>query len=195
MRVLLALSLGLTAAAATAEPVRYTLDPAHTYPSFAADHLGISVWRGKFERSRGHVVLDRAARTGTVEVEVEVASVSFGHDEMDAHARGPDLFDAARHPTATFKARLEAFEGDRPTRAVGTLSLHGIEQPLTLQIRSLRCIPHPLHARELCGADLAGRLQRDAFGIDAGKDYGFDMAVELQVQVEALRDDAAAAAP
>ena len=178
---------------AIAEPVRYTLDPAHTFPSFAADHLGISVWRGKFTRSRGHVVLDRAARSGTVHVEVDLASVSFGHPEMDAHARGADLFDTARYPTATFDARLEGFVGDTPTRAVGTLGLHGQEQPLTLRIRWLRCIPHPLDRRELCGADLAGSLQRDAFGIDAGKDYGFDMTVELQVQVEALRDAAPAA--
>lgn len=186
MRLLLPLLLLTPALPAGAEPVRYTLDPAHTYPSFAADHLGISVWRGKFTRSRGQVLLDRAAKAGTVEVEVEVASVAFGHDEMDAHARGKDLFDVERFPTATFKARLERFVDDVPTRAVGTLSLHGVEQPLTLEIRSLRCIPHPVDQRELCGADLAGSLQRDAFGIDAGKDYGFDMNVTLRIQVEAV---------
>ena len=101
MRLLLPLLCLPLALTAHAEPVRYTLDPAHTYPSFAADHLGISVWRGKFTRSRGHVVLDRAARTGTVEVEVDVASVSFGHAEMDAqpeqHLRHQWKADAALH--------------------------------------------------------------------------------------------------
>lgn len=178
---------------ASAGAVRYTLDPDHTFPSFEADHLGISTWRGKFTRSRGHVVLDRAAGTGSVEVEVEVASISFGLAAMDEHARGADMFDAARFPRAHFRAQLTGFVDGAPTQAVGTLELHGVTQPLTLQIRRLRCIPHPLHQRELCGADLAGTLQRDAFGIDAGKDYGFDMAVPLQVQVEALRDDVEAA--
>ena len=173
---------------AAAEPVRYTLDPEHTYPSFEADHLGISTWRGKFERSRGTVLLDRAAQTGRVEVEVDTASVAFGLDSMDEKARSAELFDVARFPTARFVARLEGFADGEPTRAVGTLTLHGVEQPLTLQVHSLRCVPHPLHQRELCGADLGGTLQRDAFGIDAGKDYGFDMTVTLRIQAEALRD-------
>jgi polyisoprenoid-binding protein YceI len=176
--------------AASAEPVRYTLDPAHTYPSFEADHLGISTWRGKFERSRGHVVLDRAAGTGSVEVEVETASLAFGLAAMDEKARSAELFDAARFPRATYRARLEGFVDGTPARAVGTLLLHGVEQPLTLTIDALRCIPHPLDQRELCGADLSGTLQRDAFGIDAGKDYGFDMTVRLRIQAEAVRDAA-----
>jgi len=180
--------LGAAPFAASAEPVRYTLDPAHTYPSFEADHLGISTWRGKFERSRGHVVLDRAAGTGSVEVEVEVASIAFGLAAMDEKARSAELFDVARFPRATYRGRLEGFVAGAPTRAVGTLTLHGVEQPLTLEIESLRCIPHPLDQRELCGADLSGTLRRDAFGIDAGKDYGFDMTVSLRIQAEAVRD-------
>lgn len=179
--------------AAQAESVRYTLDPEHTYPSFEADHLGISTWRGKFERSRGTLQLDRTAGSGSVEVEVDIASIAFGLESMDAKARSAELFDVARFPVARFVARLEGFAAGTPARAVGTLSLHGVEQPLTLKIDSLRCIPHPLHQRELCGADLSGTLQRDAFGIDAGKDYGFDMAVTLRIQAEALRDAEAAA--
>ena len=116
---------------ASAEAVRYTLDPDHTFPSFEADHLGISTWRGKFTRSRGHVVLDRAAGTGSVEVEVEVASISFGLAAMDEHAHGADMFDAARFPRAHFRAQLTRFVDGAPTQAVGTLELHGVTQPVT----------------------------------------------------------------
>ena len=63
--------------AAQAAPVRYDMDPAHTYPSFEADHMGgVSVWRGKFNRTRGTLTLDRAAQTGTVDVSVDVGSVA-----------------------------------------------------------------------------------------------------------------------
>lgn len=180
-----ALLLPALTPAAVAAPQTYVLDPDHTYPSFEADHLGVSVWRGKFNRSQGHVVLDRDVGTGTLEVVVDVASIDFGHDAMNEHARAAEIFDVAQFPQARYRARLEGFKDGEPTLAVGELTLHGVTRPLTLDITHFHCIPHPLHQRELCGADVHGSLQRDAFGIDAGKDYGFDMTVTLRIQVEA----------
>ena len=61
--MLLATLITLAAlAGAPAEPPRsYTIDPNHTFPSFEADHMGISVWRGKMNRTTGKVTIDRAA--------------------------------------------------------------------------------------------------------------------------------------
>jgi polyisoprenoid-binding protein YceI len=39
---------------------------------------------------------------------------------------------------------------------------------------------------ELCGADANGSFKRDEFGLDAGKDYGFNMDVALHIQVKAV---------
>lgn len=180
------LALGSQAHAATAH---YTLDPDHTYPSFEADHLGgLSVWRGKFNHSRGTVEMDRAAGTGRVEVVVDLSSADFGQDKLNEVARSEQLFDVAKYPTATYRGRLTDFVDGRPTRVHGTLTLHGTTRPLDLQVRSFKCVQHPVLKRELCGADAYARFRRDAFGIDAGKDYGFDMNVTLRIQVEALRD-------
>lgn len=181
------LPLGLVAATATAAPVTYEIDPAHTYPSFEADHLaGLSVWRGKFNSSSGSVTLDREAGTGTVRIAVDIASIDFGHDEMNEHARKPDLFDAAAFPTATYTGTLAGFRDGKPTRVDGELTLHGVTKPVVLTIRTFKCMPHPMHQRELCGADASATLDRADFGISAGKDYGFDMAVPLRIQVEAV---------
>ena len=46
-----------------------------------------------------------------------------------------------------------------------------------------------MHRRELCGADDFAMLQRDDYGISAGKDWGFDMAVTLRIQVEAVAEE------
>ena len=172
-------------AAAQAAPVVYDLDPTHTYPSFEADHMGISVWRGKFNSTRGTVTLDREAGSGRVEVTVDIGSIDFGLDEMNDHAKQPDLFDATKFPVATYTGTLAAFVDGAPTRADGELTLHGVTKPVALAIRSFKCIEHPLHKRELCGADVAVTLDRAEFGIDAGKDYGFGMDVPLRIQVEA----------
>lgn len=186
-RTILLLPLCLAATAAQATPITYEIDPAHTYPSFEADHLaGLSVWRGKFNRNSGTVVLDREAGTGTVTIEVDIASIDFGHDDMNAHALGADMFDVAAFPKATYTGTLAGFVDGKPTRVDGELTLHGVTLPVVLTIHTFKCMEHPLHKRELCGADAAVTLDRSAFGISAGKDYGFDMAVPLRIQVEAV---------
>ncbi|SFK68130.1 YceI family protein [Lysobacter sp. cf310] len=176
----------LASTAAVAAPETYEIDPSHTYPSFEASHMGVSLWRGKFNSSSGQVVLDKAKGAGTVEVTVDVNSIDFGHDQMNEHARGADLFDVAKYPTATYKGKLEGFVDGKPTKVVGELTLHGVTQPLELKINSFKCIPHPMLKRELCGADALATFQRDAFGISAGKDWGFSMDVTLRIQVEAV---------
>lgn len=181
---LAALALGL--AAAHADPVTYVVDPNHTFPSFEADHMGLSNWRGKFDRSAGTITMDRAAGTGTIDIQVDTASVDYGLDSMNKVARSPELFDTAKYPQATFKGHLEGFTDGVPARAVGTLDLHGVKKPLTLDIRKFKCVPHPMFKRDYCGADASAVIDREDFGIDAGKAWGFDMKVELRIQVEAI---------
>jgi polyisoprenoid-binding protein YceI len=184
-RTLLLLAV-LLAGAAHGDPVGYEIDPGHTYPSFEADHMGISVWRGKLDRTTGHVTLDKAAGTGTVDLVVDLTSIDFGQTELNAWARGPQFFDVASHPTATYNGTLEDFVGGAPTRVVGELKLHGVARPVSLRINSFKCIPHPLLKREVCGADASATFRRDEFGLTAGKDYGFNMDVALRIQVEAI---------
>lgn len=191
MKLIPTLLLGasaLLALPAAAAPATYDLDPSHTYPSFEADHLGgLSTWRGKFNKSEGVVVLDRAARTGTVEVTVHIQSVDFGHDEMNQHAVAPDIFDAAKYPTATFKGAFTKFDGDRPDEAAGDLTLRGVTRKVTMDIDDFKCIQHPMLKREVCGADVSTEFNRKDFGLDFGLDMGFKPEVKLKIQVEAVR--------
>ena len=59
-----------------AESITYAIDPTHTYPSIEFPHFGISVWRGKFDETSATVVIDRAAKTGSVDVTVRADSVN-----------------------------------------------------------------------------------------------------------------------
>jgi len=186
----LAAFLGLAACSAQAASTTYIIDPSHTYPSFEADHMGgVSLWRGKFNRSSGKVTLDKAAGTGSVDIVIDTASIDFGHDGMNEHARAPDYFDTEKYPQARYAGTLVDFVDGKPTRVDGTLTLRGISKPVDLKMNSFKCIPHPMHKRELCGADALATIQRDDYGISAGKDWGFDMAVTLRIQVEAVAEE------
>jgi len=176
----------LFASTAFAAPVTYEIDPAHTYPSFEADHMGLSVWRGKLNKSSGTIVYDKANGSGTVDVQMDLASIDFGLDAMNGWARGKDFFNVEKNPSATFKGRFDGAAGGVPSKLVGELTLNGRSKPMTLAIHQLKCIPHPLYKRELCGADASGSFNREDFGLSAGKDYGFKMDVALRIQVEAI---------
>lgn len=189
-KLLLSSVLLAMAAGANAAPVTYEIDPSHTYPSFEADHFGgLSTWRGKFTQSAGKVALDRAAKTGTIDITVQTDSVDFGHDKMNAHAKNEEIFDVSKYPTATYKGKFTAFSGDVPTEAQGEFTFHGVTKPLTLKINRFKCMPHPMKKKEVCGADAAAEFNRADFGVNFGQQMGFDMGVKLQIQVEALKAD------
>ena len=183
-----ALLLAAYAGTALAKPATFVCDPAHTYPSFAADHFGgLSVWRGKFTKSTCTVVLDQAQHTGTVQVTVDTSSIDFGMPKLNEHAQTPDLFNVAKYPTATYKGTLAGFVNGKPTSIVGNFTLHGVTRPMTLKIHSFECKAIAAMHQYRCGADAEGEFQRDQYGIDFGKQMGFQMWVRLQIQVEAVR--------
>ena len=175
---------------ASAAPATYKIDPDHTYPSFEADHLGgLSVWRGKFNKTSGTVMLDKAAGKGSVDVAVDMASADFGLGKLNEQAMTPELFDTAKYPQAAYKGKLEGFVHGVPSRVVGDLTLHGVTKPVTLKILSFKCMPHPMLKREVCGADALATFKRDEFGMATGKEYGFKMDVTLRIQVEAIETE------
>ena len=173
-----------------AAPTTYNIDPSHTYPSFEADHFGgMSVWRGKFTKSSGTVTLDREAKSGTVDITIDATSISFGMEKMDNHAKGPDMFDVEKFPTATYKGKLAKFKKGAPTEVDGELTLHGVTKPVTLKINSFKCMQHPMMKKEFCGADASATFNRADFGVSYGQKNGFNMNVKLSIQVEAVKAD------
>lgn len=189
-KLFLSAALATMVLGANAAPVTYNLDPSHTYPSFEADHFGgLSVWRGKFTKSSGKVVLDRAAKSGTIDVTVQTDSIDFGNAKLDEHGRGEELFDVTKYPTAIYKGKFTAFDGDVPTEAQGEFTLHGVTKPLTLKINRFKCMMHPMLKKEVCGADASASLNRADYGVSYGQAYGFDMGVKLQIQVEGVKAD------
>jgi polyisoprenoid-binding protein YceI len=180
----------LASGIASAEPMIFAIDPDHTYPSFEADHMGgMSIWRGKFRTSSGAITLDRSAHTGHLAITVYTASIEFGHEKMNERARSAAMFDVEKYPIATYHGRLANFRGDVPTAVVGVFTLHGISKPLRLTIRSFKCQPSKLTQKLTCGADAVTHLNRADFGIDWGKNLGFNMDVALAIEVEATQSE------
>lgn len=185
-----AAALAVIATPAVAAPTTYNLDPTHTYPSFETDHFGgVSVWRGKFTKSSGTVVLDPAAKTGTVDVTIDASSIDTGNKALDKHVSSAEMLDAAKYPTAVYKGTSIKYDGDKPVEVIGTFTLHGVTKPLNLKIDSFKCFQNPMLKREVCGADATATFDRSDYGVNYGQAYGFKMATTLQIQVEGIKAD------
>ena len=177
-----------------AAPQVYTIDSGHTFPSFETTHMGMSIWRGKFDRTSGKIWLDRAAKTGRVDIQIDATSIDFGMPALNKVTQGDDFFQTDKFPTATYKSDSITFEGDKPVAINGELTIRGITKPVKLQLVSFNCSQHPMFKREVCGADARAQFDR--------RDYGMtrdivpaDPNVRLQIQVEAFQGDALPAFP
>ncbi|OBV40296.1 MULTISPECIES: YceI family protein [Janthinobacterium] len=176
------------AGSAMAAADTYNLDPTHTFPSFEADHMGMSVWRGKFNKTKGTVTLDRAAKSGTLDLVIEADSIDFGLDAMNTHAKKADMFNVEKFPQITYKSNKLKFTGDQLTQVDGELTLLGVTKPVTLKVDKFKCIMHPRYKREVCGADATAQFKRDDFGLTFGLP-AFSPEVKLAIQVEAIKAD------
>jgi polyisoprenoid-binding protein YceI len=185
---LIATTTALTAGASFAAPATYKVDSAHTYPSFEADHFGgVSVWRGKINSTSGTIVYDKEAGTGTVDVQMDMTTIDFGHDKLNGHASSPDMFDVQKFPQATYRGKFVATPNGQPTQIDGELTLHGVTKPVKLKINTFKCISDMQTKKERCGADASATINREDFGVSYGKNLGFSQEVKLLIQVEALR--------
>ncbi len=167
----------------------YTIDPSHTHPSFEADHMGISFWRGLFTKTTGKITLDRVAKTGTVDITIDTNSIDFGHAKMTEHAKGKDMFNVAQFPTVTYTSKSIKFDGDKPVAVNGEMTMLGVTKPLTLTINRFKCIQHPMLKREVCGADASAEFKRTDFGLNYGVPMFAAPEVKLAIQVEAVKAD------
>ena len=186
-------SLTLLAAAAVlsttglAQAADYQIDPTHTNVIWGQIHFGTSTNRGSWAKKSGTVQFDRAAKTGKVNLTLDMSSVTTGVTPFDNHLKGDDFFAADKHPTATFVGDKFVFNGDKVSEVQGALTLRGQTHPVTLKAVRFNCFDHPMLKREVCGGDFEGTLDRTAFGMDYGVQYGFDKNVKVIVQIEAVK--------
>jgi polyisoprenoid-binding protein YceI len=180
--------LAVGAASASAAPTTYTVDPDHTHPSFEVDHFGgVSTWRGTFKKTTGTIAIDTAAKTGSVDVLIDTATVDLAHDKLNEHVSSPEMLDVAKFPTAEYKGKFVEFSNGAPKTISGELTLHGVTKPVTLTINSFKCFDNPIVKKQVCGADASGTFNRADFGVNYGQQYGFKQDVLLRIQVEGIK--------
>jgi len=178
-----ALILAAVAAPALAAPETYVVDGTHTFPRFSYSHFGYSTQLSRFDKTTGTVVFDKAARTGAVDIVIDAKSVDTGYATFNEHIQGEDFLDTARYPTATFKSTRVVFDGDKPAKVEGNLTLKGVTKPVTLTVTDFKAAPHPMLKKDAIGANAWTMVKRSEFNAgkyapNVGDDVRIDIAIE-----------------
>ena len=181
-----ALLLTVIASAALAAPETYVVDGSHTYPRFSYSHLGFSTQLSRFNTTTGKVVFDKAAKTGSVDIEIDAKSVDTGSTLFNQHIQGEDFLDTAKYPKAIFKSTNVVFEGDKPAKIEGNLTIKGVTKPVTLTVTSFQAMPHPMQKKDAIGANAYTTIKRSEF--NAGK-YAPNVGdeVRIDIAIEAIK--------
>ena len=180
------LAAGLAAAGA-AHADTYAIDPTHTFATFEIQHFGTSTNRGRFDKKEGTVQLDKAAKTGKVELTLDTASINTGTEAFTKHLQSKDFFNVAEFPTAKFVGDKFTFNGDKVAEISGTLTLLGKTNPVTLKALNFNCYQNPMLKREVCGGDFETTIARSQWGMNYGLNYGIPDNIRLLIQVEAVK--------
>ena len=185
------LTLAIAAAtlntAAFAAPETYVADSTHTFSRFSYSHFGYSTQLSRFNKNSGKVVFDKVAKTGSVDIVIDTKSVDTGYDTFNEHIQGEDFLDTAKYPTATFKSTKVIFEGDKPAKVEGNLSLKGVTKPVTLTVTSFQAMPHPMLKKDAIGANAYTVVKRSEFNAGKYAPYVGD-EVRIDLAIEAIKE-------
>ncbi|WP_035382487.1 YceI family protein [Ferriphaselus sp. R-1] len=171
---------------ALAAPETYSIEPTHSLPRFEYNHLGYSIQLSRFDKISGTITLDRAAKTGAVDVTIDAKSVNTGYALFNEHIQGDELFATAKYPTITFKSSKVSFDGDKVASVDGDLTVKGVTRPVTLTVNSFHCMPHPMLKKDACGATATTKVKRSEFNMSKAVPYVSD-EVTLTLPVEAIK--------
>jgi polyisoprenoid-binding protein YceI len=145
-------------------PGRWAVDTNHSSIGFTIRHLGVSKVRGRFARFDADVVIGESLETTTVTATVDIASIDTGNADRDAHLRGPDFFDADRHPRMSFVSTgIRHLEGG--TYAVtGDLTIKGVTREVTVEATVQGTGEDPW-GNQRAGIAVRGSIDRTDFGL------------------------------
>jgi polyisoprenoid-binding protein YceI len=181
-----AAAIRMLAGAELPAPGRWQIDPGHTEVAFIGRHFMLTKVRGRFTGVTGAIVVAEEPGETTAEVIIDMATVESGSQARDDHLRSADFFDAARHPTATFRGRAARWQGTRGLLA-GELTIRGLTRPVTLQAGYLGHVADPWGGqRAIFTAE--GTLNREDWGLtwnmplDGG---GLLVSKDIRIEIEA----------
>lgn len=166
----------------------YSLDPAHASLIFKIDHLGFSTYVGRFNSFDISLDFDENDPTAArVEAVIDMTSLDVADDDFANTLVGSNWFDANQFPEALFQSTSITVTGDNRGVMIGNLTLHGVTQPVTLDVAFNGGGSDRLRGAYVIGLSATSQISRKAFGVDRFDGIVGDL-VQIEIEAEFLRE-------
>ena len=150
----------------------WKIDASHTRAGFSVRHMMITNVHGQFENVTGTVNFnEQDPALSSVDVQIDVASLTTRDEKRDAHLRSADFFDVEKHPYLTFKSTRVEKLGPDHGRLTGDLTIRGATHAVTLDVE------YNGQAKSPWGSTSAGFTARAKVN---RKDFGLNWNVALE---------------
>jgi polyisoprenoid-binding protein YceI len=165
-RLFLAALLSL-AVAGSASAATYNIDARHTQVLFTYSHFGLSNLVGRLNGVTGTFEFDAAQPAkSAIDVQIPISSLSTGVPKLDVHVTGPDMLDAGKFPTASFKSGKIIVLGKNHLSVAGELTIRGVTKPVTFDVTINKVEIDPVRKSAAAGFDASAVIKRSDFGVD-----------------------------
>ena len=160
----------------------WAADPTHTTIGFVAKHLGFTKVRGQFLKYETKIEAGETLEDSSIEVTVDLNSVTTGNEDRDNHLKGQDFFGASENPTMSFVSTAIKADGDE-YKVVGDLTINGKTLPVELDVEFNGIAQDPW-GNTKAAFEAKGEINRSDWGIEWNVPVGDGLLVSEKIKIE-----------
>lgn len=164
----------------------WNVDVAHSSVGFSVRHMVVSKTKGNFDEFTGSVEFDgKDLAAGSVDFNVQTATVDTDDEKRDEHLRSADFFEAATYPVMTFKSKKITATGTN-FKLVGDLTIKDVTKEVTFDCEFSGVLDDPW-GNTRAGFSATTKIDRKEFNITFGNvmdNGGLVVGDEVTIEVE-----------
>ena len=162
----------------------YDLDLDHCSITFDVEHFKYSRFTMRFDRKKGQLNWNEGGlEQSSVSVSIDAASIDTNVPLLDKMVKSASLLDVERYPEIRFVSTKFERTGESRGTLTGNLTIHGVTQPVTLDVTFNGFARDPLTKKDTLGFSAEGQFSRAKFGLATWYPaVGDDIHVRIQAE-------------
>lgn len=166
----------------------WDIDTTHSEVGFVVRHLVVTKVRGRFAKFSGSIVTAENPLDSSVDISVDLNSITTNADQRDNHLRSADFFEVEKYPEMTYKATGARQDGENFVLD-GELTLKDVTKvvPLTFELNGFSADPW---GGTRAGFSASAQINRKDFNVNfEGVQNGLAVVgdkIDIHIEVEAV---------
>lgn len=166
----------------------YHMESAHSQVLFSIVHAGLTDYYGRFDKVSGTLNFNPGQpEKSATSISIDMSTIDTPSAELTDELEGPNVFNAAQFPVATFKSTSIARTGHTTGKITGDLTIRGVTKSVTLDVTFAGGEQNPLGNSYSLGFKATAAIKRTDFGLTGMRWESF-VGDNVNIIIEAMFD-------